>query len=294
VSQPEAMLDLGNGLQIWKVTQDDLREQDLNARSMSPDMMARLVTTIERDKRLESLPLCAVTANGLEIISGHHRVRAARAAGISDLFVLVDTTNLSRDQIKAKQLAHNSIQGTDNQQILEQIYRSIADASARLEAFVPPTIEVAVKPVHVDDVSLDFEYHLLTVMFLPTQAEYFKRILGLLEAQQGEVYLAEHDVFAPFMKALRQTAANYQVRSVGSVLAKMADLVAQHIGADARASDYVALVDLFGNAYVPADIGNLLVKALASLEKQGTITQAARWQALAVWARGEPGGDQHT
>ena len=293
MSQPDVQLDLGQGLQIWRVTQDDLREQDLNARAMPADMMARLVTTIQRDKRLESLPLCALTDKGLEIVSGHHRVRAARAAGMADLFVIVDTTHLTRDQIKAKQLAHNSIQGVDNPQLLEQIYRSIDDAAARLEAFVPPTIEVAVKPVHVDDVSLDFEYHLLTIMFLPTQEEHVKRIIGLLEAQMGDVYLAEHDVFAPFMQAFRQASASYQVRSAGSVLATMADIVARHIGADARPSEYVALVDLFGNAYVPAEAAEAISKALSALEKQGTITKATRWQALVRWAGGDAGCAEH-
>src|SRR6266699_1322539 len=47
-------------------------------------------------------------------ISGHHRTRAATAAGLSELFVLVDVTGLSRSQIAAKQLAHNAIEGQDN------------------------------------------------------------------------------------------------------------------------------------------------------------------------------------
>src|SRR6266702_1360750 len=79
--EPQKVLDLGNGLELWKVPPFALREQDVNARSMPKAMFERLAQTIGRDKRLESLPLCARTEKGLEIISGHHRTRAATAAG---------------------------------------------------------------------------------------------------------------------------------------------------------------------------------------------------------------------
>jgi ParB-like chromosome segregation protein Spo0J len=70
-----------------------------------PKAMFELAQTIARDKRLESLPLCAKTERGLEIISGHHRIRAATAAGISEMFVLVGVTGLIRSQIAAKQFS---------------------------------------------------------------------------------------------------------------------------------------------------------------------------------------------
>ena len=111
IIEPERILELGNGLELWKVHPSALREQDVNARSMPKAMFERLSQTIGRDKRLESLPLCARTEKGLEIISGHHRTRAATAAGLSELFTLVDVTGLTRSQIAAKQLAHNAIEG---------------------------------------------------------------------------------------------------------------------------------------------------------------------------------------
>src|SRR5437667_8151464 len=118
VIEPLRILELGNGLELWKVPPSALREQDVNARSMPKAMFERLAQTIARDKRLESLPLCAKTERGLEIVSGHHRLRAATAAGVIELFALVDVTGLSRSQIAAKQLAHNSIEGEDNEQLL--------------------------------------------------------------------------------------------------------------------------------------------------------------------------------
>src|SRR5690349_10761443 len=106
VDEPEKILELGQGLELWKVSPSRLREQSLNARAMPKAMFERLARTIERDKRLESLPLIARTEQGLEIVSGHHRVRAATAAGLSELFAILDVSGLSRSEIAAKQLAH--------------------------------------------------------------------------------------------------------------------------------------------------------------------------------------------
>src|SRR3954454_4963806 len=130
---PTKLLDLGGGLELWTAAIDELIEQDVNARAMPKGMFERLAETVGRDKRLESLPLCATTPRGLEIVSGHHRTRAARQAGLDELHVIVDTTGLTPDQIKARQLAHNRIQGEDNEELFKRIYESIGDVEKRLE-----------------------------------------------------------------------------------------------------------------------------------------------------------------
>jgi hypothetical protein len=42
VTEPQFVLDLGQGLQLWKVPISVLREQDTNARAMPPEMFNRL------------------------------------------------------------------------------------------------------------------------------------------------------------------------------------------------------------------------------------------------------------
>src|SRR5438094_10157750 len=143
-------MELSSCRELWKCNPSTLREQYVNARSMPKAMFERLAQDIARDKRLESLPLCAKTERGLEIISGHHRVRAATAASLSEMFVLVDVTGLSRSQIAAKQLAHNAIEGEDNEQLLAESYRQIEDAEAKLEAFVEQTLDVVLPKVKIE------------------------------------------------------------------------------------------------------------------------------------------------
>src|SRR5215472_6387729 len=106
------VLDLGNGLAIYRATMLKLRERRKNARIMRPYQMEVLTNTLKRYKRLESLPLCCfeTTKGGnreLCIIDGHHRVRASIAAGLATAYALVIEEELTREQIVSRQLAHN-------------------------------------------------------------------------------------------------------------------------------------------------------------------------------------------
>jgi hypothetical protein len=94
------LLDLGNGTSIWRVHLDWLREMEENARVMDPDRFERLVGNVRKDARLESLPLVTPNPDRTEeflIISGHHRTRAARSAGVMEIVVLCLDQALSKD-----------------------------------------------------------------------------------------------------------------------------------------------------------------------------------------------------
>ena len=140
----------GTTLEIWKVHPDVLREQDRNARVMDTKTFQRLTENIKNNKQLESLPYCHKTTSpgGSEefsIISGHHRVRAARKAGFTEIFVLVDCKDLTSAQVKAKQVAHNALSGTDDEQVLAEIFASIDDLNAKIESGIS-NIAVQVSP----------------------------------------------------------------------------------------------------------------------------------------------------
>ena len=109
---PEFKLALGENLEIWYTHIDNIYEQDRNAQVMPPEMLEALSKNIAKEKRLESLPFVVKRMKGenvvFELISGHHRVRASRMAGVNYIYVLADTRDLNRSKIVAKQIAHNS------------------------------------------------------------------------------------------------------------------------------------------------------------------------------------------
>lgn len=81
----EQIADMGSGLIIARVPAECIREQDINARIMKNEMQRQLTDNIKKRGQLESLPFCALTEGGnrIEIISGHHRIRSGKDAGVS-------------------------------------------------------------------------------------------------------------------------------------------------------------------------------------------------------------------
>jgi hypothetical protein len=287
VIEPQKVLELGNGLELWKVHPSTLREQDLNARAMTKPMFERLAQTIARDKRLESLPLCAKTERGLEIISGHHRVRAATAAGISEMFVLVDVTGLTHSQIAAKQLAHNAIEGQDNEQLLAEIYRQIEDAESKLEAFIDQKLDIELPKVKIEGLDIEMDFKTVLLIFLPRVKERLDRALEYLRSSGQRldgVYIAAESDYAPLEKAVRKINEEYDVRVVADIIGKMADLALQASGVSVEDPERVHLKDIFGTAWVPKEAASVIRDAVQKMVKAGDIGQTNRWQALEYWA----------
>jgi hypothetical protein len=285
--EPQRILELGNGLELWKVHPSSLREQDVNARSMPKAMFERLAQTIARDKRLESLALCAKTERGLEIISGHHRTRAATAAGISEMFVLVDVTGLTRSQIAAKQLAHNAIEGQDNEQLLAEIYRQIEDAESKLEAFVDAKLDIQLPKVKIEGLDIEIDFKTVLLIFLPRVKERLDRALEYLRSTGQKldgVYIAADSDYAPLEKAVRKINEEYDVRVVADIIGKMADLALQASGVSVEDPERVHLKDIFGTSWLPKEAGSVIRDAVQKMVKAGEIGQTNRWQALEFWA----------
>jgi hypothetical protein len=287
VIEPERVLELGNGLELWKVHPSTLREQDVNARSMPKAMFERLSQTIARDKRLESLPLCAKTERGLEIISGHHRVRAATAAGISEMFVLVDVTGLTRSQIAAKQLAHNAIEGQDNEQLLAEIYRQIEDAESKLEAFIDEKLDVEIPKVKIEGLDVEIDFKMVLLIFLPRVKERLDRALEYLRSSGQRldgVYIAADSDYTPLEMAVRKINEEYDVRVVADIIGKMADLAMEACEVSVQDPERVHLKDLFGSTWIPKEAASVIRDAVQKMVKAGDIGQTNRWQAVEFWA----------
>jgi ParB-like chromosome segregation protein Spo0J len=254
---------------------------------MPKAMFERLAQTIARDKRLESLPLCAKTERGLEIISGHHRVRAATAAGITEMFVLVDATGLTRSQIAAKQLAHNAIEGQDNEQLLAEIYRQIEDAESKLEAFIDEKLDVEIPQVKIEGLDVTIDFKMVLLVFLPRVKERLDRALEYLRSSGQRLdglYVAADTDYAPLEKAVRKIHEEWDIRVVSDALGKLADLALQACGVPVEDPERIHVKDLLGSAWIPKEAASVIRVAVQKMVKAGDIGQTNRWQALEFWA----------
>jgi hypothetical protein len=294
----DRLLDLGQNLALYKMHVDELKEQDVNARAMPKQMFDRLSQTIGRDGRLESLPFGAKTDKGFEIISGHHRTRAARASNVQDIHVVVDESGLNRSQISSKQLAHNSIAGEDNLQLLSKIYEDIDDVEDKLEAFIDPDeVNQSIETVGIDSVDVGLAFRTALLVFMPWEKEKFEEALDSLEDSIGadveQLYVADIARMQDFKNLVRKVGDEYDIRSFATTMALMAEIVMEHLGyetPDPEPDDRVHLRDVVGQVYIPADAADVISRAVDKMADAGDLSKKNRWQALEWMASDYLGG----
>ena len=229
-ADPVKLVSLGDGISIWRVHVDHLREQTKNARFMSARKFDRLSETIAKDQRLESLPLCSPLSGKdndgchFEIISGHHRTRAARSAGVGTIVIMSFDDQQSPDKIKAAQLAHNSIAGEDDAQILSEIYNEILDIEARLEsAITNEDMDFVMSDVKVDEISLQCDWEILNIVFLPKQADEFDELIEIIMKDPCRgVYAENVAAFEDFAECLRVISGDANTRNMGGIMTMLA------------------------------------------------------------------------
>lgn len=228
----EKILEIYKNLWIARGKINELKEQDINPNVMPRTMFDQLTTNIKKRGALESLPLCAEVNNTYEIISGHHRIRAARAAGLDEIFILLDTSGLSRDEIIAKQLAHNNINGTVDPELTLRLFEEIKDIDARLEAYVDVNEllkKIEEEHAKINEIELNFDMKSISILFLPYQYNDFEEamseIIKRLNKDEEAIYLASLDQFKEFRDALRKVKNIENIKNTGFALHKMAQIV---------------------------------------------------------------------
>lgn len=215
---------------IYKVPLDEIIERDKNANVMEPRYFLRLIENIKHDKRLESLPFGHLIKKGertlFEIISGHHRVRAARNAGREWVYCLVCETTLPEDEVKSKQLAHNRLHGYDDPQIAREIYESIMDVDGKIATgYDDRDFNIEYPSFSGDSLNLDFEMKQLTLLFLPSEIKDLDRVFQALTGDYEALYAAHITGYNSFIQAIARVGEEFKIKSISSQLAKMVDIV---------------------------------------------------------------------
>lgn len=247
----EVIAELEDGICLARCDLDSLREQDLNARVMDDVKFNQLVANIEKRGTLKQLPYCVLTERGVEIVSGHHRTRAARAAGLDHVNVLIDRSKLTRSSIAAKQLAHNAIEGTDDPDMLQRIAAIITDVDDMLESAIDREYFDAVqeKARQMPVPTVDFEWKTVQLTFLNHQATDLNRLCE--KAAKADVELVvPMEEFEPFCDALRATKKYGDVKNAGAAVWLMTRSALRELGEDDGRA-YTPIMRLFGRAAIP-------------------------------------------
>jgi hypothetical protein len=245
----ERLVEVGKNLAVYKVAVTEIREQDVNARVMPPEMFERLTANVQKDGRLEQLPFTVRRVDHFEMVSGHHRLRAARTAGLTELFILADERDLSKSQVRAKQIAHNRISGTDDLETLKRLYDDMDTIEDILESHLKPHDFDDLKQldkVDISDLSISLPFRTFALTFLPKAIENLQELekhVMRIPKEADEILVVPNDTFDEFRKVVLATGRTENVRSLGVTISRMLEIVREKLEADGVNVDKAAEPD---------------------------------------------------
>lgn len=225
-------VELGNQFALVRVSIGDLQEQDVNAHFMPSRVFNRLAENVAERGGLQSLPLLAQPGGEgpMEIVSGHHRIRAARAAGESELWCMLDEALQTRSEIVSAQLAHNALIGGDDTDLVDQLLKKIDNPDDLLASGLSDRIQMPdMGDLEMFVPSLDFRWKTLSFVFLPHQLEDFTELIEAMDGPQHMVGVSGAEQFEPFLKAVAKFARVKDVRSVGTAIALLTRLALEEV-----------------------------------------------------------------
>jgi hypothetical protein len=232
-NERKLLAPIGDGLSLCMMPLTELREQDVNARIMDSGEYSQMVSNIRKTGYLESVPFCATApddSSKVEIVSGHHRIRAAREAGIKEVPVLLDSSGLSRTEIVAKQLAHNRLVGRDDSELLKQLFDLLDTPDLMLESGLANDL-LDIPEVDLEQLlapRMDMDWRVVTFTFLPHQFDDLQALLDAIPSSDA-VVAGSFDQYADFMKATIQYARIKNVRNAGLAIASLTAIALREI-----------------------------------------------------------------
>ena len=218
------------GVAIVSLEHLDLLEK--NARYMTNEQFRNLVSNIKRDGALSSVPFCVRAGERYRVLSGNHRVAAAREAGLSEIIILYRSETMSRDEEGAAVISHNAISGQDDLQTLRELYEEIRDVELRYYSGLDDVILEKMEKLSLPPLSeIPLEFRQLSFVFLPEEADRPEAVFGQsMDKVRGDsAYLArfgEYDRFLDNMETVKKAA---NVKNVAAIFMLMLDILERHM-----------------------------------------------------------------
>jgi hypothetical protein len=288
----ERVVDLGDDMALALVKVASLREQDINAQVMQPETFERLVENVRARGALESMPYCYLPGRIIEVISGHHRVRSARAAEKKQIWVLVDLLAMTLSQVRSKQIAHNELSGKPDEEILRRMVAQIDHVDDLLatglsaDSGLLPVPTTDSPPLHVPHA--EFDWRTVVFTFLPHQLERWDDLIKSLPSAD-HVGVVDVELYERFVRSMAAFSRFKDIKSVGTAVAALAQIAEERVACFSEETTderWVKIESLFPGDSVPAHVGMVVIQAIQKLIATDQIKGQNPWEALELWAAG--------
>jgi hypothetical protein len=240
-----------SSLRIEKVQIDQCDFLEKNARFMRVEQYQRLVDNIKRDGCLTSVPFAikqpgkvdTTSRDGVSsvkspaddryyILSGNHRVKAAKDAGLTEIMVLYTDQALSHSQQVAIQLSHNAIAGQDDLAILRELYDEINDVVLKGYSGLDDVLLGRMEPPNLDPLSeKGLEYRIVSIAFLPDEVERAEAIFSkVLEQTTGDqTWINRRSDYDRMLDNLTAAKSSAGIKNTATAFGLLLDLAEKHL-----------------------------------------------------------------
>jgi ParB-like nuclease domain len=204
-----------------------------NARYMTADQMRRLSGNIKKDGASTSAVLIYpdIGINKLVVLSGNHRVEAAKLAGQNVVPVMVIQNYLTPERRVSIQLSHNAITGQDDPNILGRLYESLSLEYKAYSGLTDDSFNVLEK-LDIDSLSLGTpKYEEITLLFLPSEKEVFQKAVEIIDKSKATktIHLAHYEEFGRLFDALVLVKERNNVFNSAVALRDLVDLAMERL-----------------------------------------------------------------
>ena len=198
-----ATLDGVSPYRFGVASPDDFAPAQVNARFMRKNQYDQLVKNIRQDGNLSSLPFCHREADGtLRIVSGHHRIQAAKDAGVGTVLYLYTDRALTDGQRTAMQISHNAIAGEDDLAVLKSQWDSIRSIEDKLYSGLDDNVFKGYDPVSLGLFGeKDLSYQKIEFLFLPAEVEALTKAMDKLGKTKHPRFATDLALFDRFADA---------------------------------------------------------------------------------------------
>lgn len=221
-----------SSLRIALVPIDQCELLEKNARFMRAEQYKQLVENIRRDGCLTSVPFAVRSGDRYRILSGNHRVQAARDAGLAEIMVLYSDQDLSRQKQLAIQLSHNAIAGQDDLAILRELYDEINDVALKEYSGIDDVVLGRMQPPELDPLSEShLEYRVVSIAFLPAEVERAQKLFDKVIQQclGDSTWVNRLSEWDRLLDTLSVARAKAGIKNTATALGLLLDIAERHL-----------------------------------------------------------------